>query len=275
VVSAPSGKASAQFALIDYFGGIGERGIFYCDPDYYPVAREGHEEQQALDLFPTIQADAGQFLAIVQRLGLAQSGPFSAEQKLAIYREFKHLARVALEPTDGGYRFSLPISEFNGATNVNVAGTIAASGTVTILTQEAGGEFMCPICLAENTRIATPDGPVPVQALRAGMLVWTQDGRGGRVAAPLLATSRVPVPATHRVVHLQLSDGRELYASPNHPTADRRWLGALQAGDTLDGATVIRADLIAYTASATYDLLPAGETGFYWADDVLLASTLR
>ncbi|MBA3470097.1 MAG: Hint domain-containing protein [Herpetosiphonaceae bacterium] len=271
-----AGVSQLKFVLIDYFGGIGsERGIFYCDPDVFPVGIGREAEQKALDLFPTIQADADQFQAIARRLGLAQSGPFSDEQKLAIYREHKHLARVALEPADGSYRFYLLIFQFNGATNVTVAGTISASGTITILKQEAGGIFECPICLAEDTRIATPAGPIAVQSLRAGMLVWTQDASGARVAAPVLATSQVRVPATHRVVHLRLSDGRELFASPNHPTADGRTLGALQAGDRIDGGTVISAALIRYTAIATYDLLPAGDTGFYWADRVLLGSTLR
>ena len=273
--STPAGMAEAQFALIDYFGGIGERGIFYCDPDAFPVAQHDREQEQALELFPAIQADAAQFQAIAQRLGLAQAGSFSDQQKLAIYREYKHLARVVLEPDHELYRFRLPIRQFNGAANVIVSGTISADGVIAVLTQEDSGVLECPICLAENTRIATPSGTVAVQALREGMLVWTRDSRGTRVAAPLLATSRTPVPATHRVIHLRLNDGRELFASPNHPTADGRRLGSLKVGDALDGATVTSAGLTAYTASATYDLLPAGDTGFYWADGVLLASTLR
>jgi hypothetical protein len=30
----------------------------------------------------------------------------------------------------------------------------------------------------------------------------------------------------------------------------------------------------AYGQPATYDVLPAGDTGFYWANGILLASTL-
>jgi hypothetical protein len=37
---------------------------------------------------------------------------------------------------------------------------------------------------------------------------------------------------------------------------------------------VISAERVSYDAGATYDLLPAGDTGIYWADDVPLASTL-
>jgi len=38
---------------------------------------------------------------------------------------------------------------------------------------------------------------------------------------------------------------------------------------------VVRADLVPYAGSATYDLLPAGPTTTYWANGILLASTLR
>ncbi len=35
-----------------------------------------------------------------------------------------------------------------------------------------------------------------------------------------------------------------------------------------------RADALELDEPATYDLLPSGGTGFYWANGVLLASTL-
>ncbi len=68
--------------------------------------------------------------------------------------------------------------------------------------------------------------------------------------------------------------GRELYASPGHRTADGRPLGALKTGDPLDGSTVALWELVPYAGSRTYDLLPAGPTGYYWADWIPLASTL-
>jgi hypothetical protein len=43
----------------------------------------------------------------------------------------------------------------------------------------------------------------------------------------------------------------------------------------VDGSLVVRADLLPYGQPATFDLLTSGETGFYWAGGVLLASTLR
>jgi hypothetical protein len=76
------------------------------------------------------------------------------------------------------------------------------------------------------------------------------------------------------VIHLILDDGRELWVSPGHPTADGRTAGELQAGDRLAGGRVIVAEPVRYAGAATYDLLPAGDTGFYWANGILLASTL-
>jgi len=45
-------------------------------------------------------------------------------------------------------------------------------------------------------------------------------------------------------------------------------------GDRVDGATVVAATTVRLTDGGTYDLLPSGPTGTYWADGVLLGSTL-
>ncbi len=63
--------------------------------------------------------------------------------------------------------------------------------------------------------------------------------------------------------------------SPGHPTADDRRVGSLRPGDVVDGTPVLSADRIAYTAGFTFDVLPAGATGTYWANGVLLGSTLH
>jgi uncharacterized protein YraI len=130
------------------------------------------------------------------------------------------------------------------------------------------------VCLSAHTLIDTPQGQIPVEDLRAGDLVWTSDGSGRRFVAPIIQVRRVAVPATHQMVHLTLSDGRELLASPGHPTADGRTLGGLKIGDWLDGARVTGVERVYYDQGYTYDLLPAGATGFYWADNILMGSTL-
>jgi hypothetical protein len=129
------------------------------------------------------------------------------------------------------------------------------------------------ICLASSDRIGTPSGPIQVNQLRPGTLVWTLDRSGLRVAAPVLIVSHVPAPTGHHVLRLVLADGRHVEASAGHPTLTGRLVGTFRPGDLLDGSPVIDLDSIPY-AGDTWDLLPAGPTGVYWANDVLLASTL-
>lgn len=133
----------------------------------------------------------------------------------------------------------------------------------------------CPICLAGNTLIDTPSGGVAVKDLQVGMPIWTTDKAGYRISGIVIKTSKVPVPPTHQMVHLVLDDGRELLVSPGHPTTDGRSVGDLTFGNLYDGASIIGTQRVPYGEGATYDVLPSGETGFYWANGVLLGSTLR
>ncbi|MEO5974023.1 MAG: Hint domain-containing protein [Ilumatobacteraceae bacterium] len=133
----------------------------------------------------------------------------------------------------------------------------------------------CPICLAGDTLISTPSGLVPVKDLRIGMAVWTVDKFGRRVSGIVVETSKVSVPNTHQMVHLVLDDGRELFVSAGHPTIDGRNVGDLSPGDGYDRALVVSAQRVPYGEGATYDVLPSGDTGFYWANGVLLGSTLN
>ena len=128
-------------------------------------------------------------------------------------------------------------------------------------------------CLAADDLIDTPAGPVVVARLRQGMIVWTMDAAGHRVAAPVVRVSHTPAPPGHQVLRLRLDDGRIVSASPRHPTADGRQLGALRPGDLLDGSRLASVEEVAYVGD-TWDILPAGRTGTYWANSVLLGSTL-
>ncbi len=76
------------------------------------------------------------------------------------------------------------------------------------------------------------------------------------------------------MVHLVLDDGREVWVSPSHPTPDGRRFGELLPGDLLDGARIALLELVSYGLPETYDILPAGDTGFYWANGILMGSTL-
>jgi hypothetical protein len=106
------------------------------------------------------------------------------------------------------------------------------------------------------------------------MMVWTAGDDGSRIAAPVQEVGSMQVPASHRMVHLALADGRELLASPGHRTAGGRQLGSLAVGESLDGSTIVRWELVPYSGQRTYDLRPAGGTGTYWANGILLSSTL-
>lgn len=238
-----------------------------------PVAEE---PDLALQRFGEVQADAEAFAAILAHLGIDAGADVTADQKLAIYRAWKQLGAITLEPAaGGGYRFDyLNMPPPGGGEGRRTTGTIDASGAVTIEEQAPAGEPMCPICLARGTRIATPDGPVAIEAVRVGMRVWSLDAEGRRVVATVVLTGQTPVPSSHRVVRLVLDDGRALLASPGHPLADGRTLGDLRAGDTVDGATVVSAGLEPYAGGFTYDLLPDGPTGAYIADGIWLGSTL-
>ncbi len=244
--------------------------VFYVDPDFYPIAREGQEEKNALEQFPSISANSAELSAILKHLGLPDRGEYTNEEKLLIYREHKKLT-LAVEMTVSGdtYHFILRVREGQGE---RIEGTITPSGKITVLKREPSFNTY-PICLTKGTLIDTPRGPVPVEQLRKGMVVWTEDDMGNRVRGTVVGTAVTPVPLYFQTVRVTLSDGRAVTASSGHPTAEGRALGDYQVGDTLDGVLVVAVEHLIYDGD-TYDLLPFGETGLYWANGVLLKSTL-
>ncbi len=141
--------------------------------------------------------------------------------------------------------------------------------------EQAQRPRMCPICLARDTMIATPQGPVRVQDLTVNSSVWSRDGQGRRIVSRVSLVGRSVVPSGHRIVALSLSDGRRVLVSPGHPTVDGRRVGDLQVGESYDGTVVIGTELLPYDAAFTYDLLPDSATGSYWADGIPLDSTLK
>jgi Hint domain len=259
--------AQLKYRLIDRFG-----RLWYCDPDFYPVAR-ADQDTLAESRFPEIQNDPATFNAILAHLGYVPSTAYTHEQKLAIYTDWKMLGALHLDLAGAAYHF---IARFtpDQKTGSLVDGTIDQRGQIAVASQTPSGPPPCPICLARGTRIATPSGPIAVEDIREGMTVWTADPSGERVAAVVTVVGSMTAPADHTVVHLVLADGRELYASPGHPLADGRLLGSIAAGDTVDGAAVTTADRVPYGSGTTFDLLPSGPTGTYWADGLPLASTL-
>ena len=266
----PLTEVEAKYALLAELG-----DLWYCDPDFYPIAIED-EQASAIRNWADVTADAGVFEAILEHLGWRPDRDLTAADKLTVYREWKVLRAMTLRATNGS-AWQFDILTLDGPaveTGHHIVGTITDGGRIEVAVREPSTGPACPICLARGTLIDTPNGQVAVQLLRAGDMVWTIGSDGRRVAAPIDAIGSTPVPATHRVVHLVLADGREAWVSPGHPTADGRTLSALRPRDELDGAQVLSVELVAYRGDATFDLLPAGESGAYWANGILLGSTL-
>jgi hypothetical protein len=249
---------------------------WYCDPDFFPIAR-ADEKELARQRLPEMQKDADTYAAILTHNGLTASATFTDDQLLGVYHDWKDLQRVPLDPTGPpgvyGSTFVVRPQPATKATE-RVELRVEAFGRVSVLSRTAAGPPNCPICLADTTLIATPSGNVRVTDLGIGDIVWTADASGRRVAAPVLDMGNVEAPTGHMILRVALADGRTITASPGHPVADRRVLGDLMVGHELDGSTVARIERLPYRGR-TYDVLPAGPTGTYWADGVLLRSTLR
>ncbi len=135
--------------------------------------------------------------------------------------------------------------------------------------------YGCPICLASNTMISTPQGDKNVQELQTGDLVWSTDKSGKKISVPISQTFFAKVPPSHNVFHLVLSDKREVWLSPYHSLTGKKYINDLKFGSYYDKAIVKKIDLIPYAGTKTYDILPASETGYYWANGILIGSTLK
>ncbi len=127
-------------------------------------------------------------------------------------------------------------------------------------------------CAAPGTRIATPAGPVPISSLAVGDLVFSVD-RGKVAAVPILRTTRVPV-TRHHVVRVTLTSGDVLEISEGHPTADGRLFWDLAPGNRLGSQVVAGVESVPYRFAYTFDILPASDSGTYFAEGALIGSTL-
>ena len=268
-VGTPLNATQLKFAVMDSVG-----TPVYCDPDFYPIARLGGEEANAVSTYPQIKADGETYAAIVAHEHLP-SGDLTDAQKLVVYRAWKLLRALTLTQSGADYSFEYRVQSKGGtAAYETVSGTVRVDGVVTVSSRTPSGPPNCPICLAASAMIATPNGPIRITDVRVGTIVWTQAADGSRIAAPVVEVGSMEAPASHRVVHLVLADGRDLLISPGHMTADGRAVGSLKVGDQVDGSTITHSELVPYAGGRTYDLLPAGPTGYYWANGIPLSSTL-
>jgi hypothetical protein len=243
----------------------------FCDPDLYPVAR-GDQPAAADAWWASVNRGSPEVQAILAQNTLRE--PLTAAGRLTAYSDHKKLTAIAMTQVALGYEYQLSISTSGGQPNQTVAGTILLDGSIreTSRRPSPGG---CPICLEPGTRIATPGGDVPVSLIRPGDRVWTADSLGNRVAAPVEQITSRATPGPHLMLRLALSDGRVLVAAGAHPAADGTFLRQLRVGSPYDGATIAAVDWVQSTAAMTFDLLPAGPTGTYWANEILVGSTLK
>src|SRR5207248_2878413 len=176
VVGTPLNTPQLKFAVIDSVG-----KPVYCDPDFYPIARQGGEQANAISMYGQIKSDPEVFAAIVAHERLP-SGDLTDTQKLVAYRAWKLLRALTLTLSGNAYSFQLRVQAKTGGTAYEmVAGAVSVDGVVTVSSRTATGAPNCPICLAATTMIATPGGPLQVTKVRVGTVVWTQATDGSRV----------------------------------------------------------------------------------------------
>lgn len=132
-----------------------------------------------------------------------------------------------------------------------------------------------PICLSSNVTVSAPDGEKTIREIKLGSLVWSLDAKGQKIIASVIRVVKTPVSPSHKVVHITLEDGREVSASPGHPTIDGKTIDLLKVGETLDASMVAKIEILAYDDDFTFDLLPTGDTGFYFANGIPLKSSLK
>ncbi|OGM14020.1 hypothetical protein A3D84_02825 [Candidatus Woesebacteria bacterium RIFCSPHIGHO2_02_FULL_42_20] len=132
-----------------------------------------------------------------------------------------------------------------------------------------------PICLDSQAKISTPQGEVLIKDVVIGTPVWTTNDTGEPVAGTVQQVSHSLVPADFRIAHILLADGKELSASSGHPLGDGRLVGQIKDSDYIAGVKVIKVESKLYNQHYTYDILPSGGTGEYWANGILLKSTLK
>lgn len=102
--------------------------VFWCDSDYYPVARVGQEQINAEAQLAAIRGNAAEFSAILEQLKLPDKPDYTADEKLNIYREHKKLTYALQMAAAGqGYTYILRTGQNQG---LRIEGTISTVGAV-------------------------------------------------------------------------------------------------------------------------------------------------
>jgi hypothetical protein len=274
--------AELKGKLLEYFGSTpqsfpGSEGISYCDWYMgYVIDMHEQEKKDALRYWTDITKNTDAYQVILKRLDLQTRTSFTDVEKLKVFRECRKLSGAQLDLRTDPPNFNLQITNNSPKRReYNAKGTITWQGDIKILSEQNTGPLRCPICLIEGTMIDTPDGARTVELLTEGMTVWTIGYDGQRIAAKISRVAKYPTSPEHQVVEVKLADGRTITASLGHPLTDGMLIGDVKVGDTVDGSQATEVTIKPYAGNYTYDILPENATGFYWANGILLGSTLK
>jgi len=129
----PLNVAEMKYRVMDELG-----RPWFCDPDFYPIAR-ADERELAQQRFGEVQKDPTVFAAILTHLKMPAAPSYTPDQQLALYREWKTLNALELQPMSFGSPTQLGASDFaylatrDGSSGERVDGRVSADGRVTVL----------------------------------------------------------------------------------------------------------------------------------------------
>lgn len=128
-------------------------------------------------------------------------------------------------------------------------------------------------CIVHNTLIKTQKGNVCIQDLKKNMKIWSKNRLGKLCLVKIREVKKYKITKPHVIITAQLSDGRFISATSNHPIMQNKTLSQYCLGEVLDGSIIVSYKYSLYT-NYFYDILPLGESGIYYANNIPIVSTL-
>lgn len=122
-------------------------------------------------------------------------------------------------------------------------------------------------CNGPDVPVATPDGPRPIADLAVGDPVYSVEN-GAVVSVPVEAVITRAAPLSGFVL-VEVEGGRSFVTSAAHPLAGGLTVGALAGSER-----VVSVSVAPRPADWTTDILPASESGAYFVEGIVFASTL-
>ena len=129
---------------------------------------------------------------------------------------------------------------------------------------------ICYASCSEETLIKTSKGDKKISKIQFGDLVISDGGEIIRVIDLTKIKAK-----NWLIVHVEFDDGIILEATPNHPLGPNKYkFENLMVGHEIDGHKVASVKLIPYKHKYIYDILPQSRSGAYYANGVLIGSSL-